>query len=79
MVDSLPTNLTVVPGFSASNLGSMAPGEEKLTACDPAAQTAEIQLIFDRRVVASGEWRWAGAFELGGKPYVVDNIPALGP
>lgn len=76
---SLPTNLTIFNNKSFSILGTLAAGQEKSTACDPTAKTADIEVIFDRRVAPTGAWSWRGEFDFGGSHYVVDGIPPLGP
>ena len=75
----LPTNLTVSNNRSFSVLGTLGAGEEKVTACDPTGKTADIELIFDRRIVPSNDWRWRGEFDVGNSHYTVDNIPPLAP
>jgi len=70
-----PSNLQILK--SQTNLGTLNPGVEKWSACDPTAKTADIELKFDRRIVPSGEWRWRADFDFNGKHYIVDNIPPL--
>jgi len=79
ILTQLPANLTVSNNKSFSMLGTLGAGEEKATACNPANKTADIELIFDRRVVPTGDWRWRSEFDLGGNHYTVDNIPPLAP
>lgn len=73
----VPSNISILEG--SSSLGDLAPNQEKTTACDSAAATADIEIRFDRKIVPVGEWKWRAEFDLAGKHYVVDNIPPLGP
>lgn len=72
---SAPSNLQILK--SAANLGTLAAGQEKWSACDAAGKTADIELKFDRRIVPTGQWRWKADFDLLGQHYTVDNIPPL--
>lgn len=74
---SVPTNFTMTKGVA--NLGNMAAGQSKTTACDPNAKTADIEVIADTRVPATGSWLWKADFELLGQHYTVNNIPPIGP
>jgi len=74
---STPSNLTIKKGVA--NLGTMAAGAEKVTACNPATKTADIEVEFNRRNVPTGGWSWNAEFELGGVHYTVSGIPPLGP
>ncbi|MBI5056096.1 MAG: PKD domain-containing protein [Nitrospirae bacterium] len=76
---STPTNLQILPGKNTVTLGNLAAGEEKASACSPAALSAEIELKFDRRIIPTGSWLWKADFDFNGKHYVVNNIPPLGP
>jgi len=79
ILTSLPANLTISNNRSFTQLGMLDPNQEKTSACDATAKTAEIEVIFDRRIVPTGLWLWRGDFDFSGNHYVVDNIPALGP
>jgi len=79
ILTSLPANLTISNNRSFTQLGMLDAGQEKTSACDATAKTAEIEVIFDRRIVPTGLWLWRGEFDFSGNHYVVDNIPALGP
>jgi len=72
-----PSNLTFYNNKSFTNIGTLAPNQEKFSSCDPAAKTADIEVIFNRSIYPTGEWRWRSAFDMGGNHYQVDNIPPL--
>jgi hypothetical protein len=72
-----PTNLTILKGVA--NLGTLAAGTEKSTACDAATKTADIELKSDRRIAPTGGWLWKADFDLGGTHYTVSGIPPTGP
>lgn len=76
---SLPSNLTIFNNKSFTMLGTLGAGESKSSACDATGKTADIEVIFDRRIKPTGEWRWRGEFDFNGGHYVVDNIPPLMP
>lgn len=72
----LPSNLTISNGRSFSELGDLEAGAEKSTACNPQGKTADIEVLFDRRINPTGDWRWRSEFDYNGDHYAVDNIPA---
>lgn len=74
---SVPTNRSIVSGVS--NLGTIPPGGQASTACDPVAKTADIVVDLYRTVTPAGDWRWQGEFEMEGQHYVIPNLPPLGP
>ena len=74
---AIPTNFTIQKGVA--NLGNMAAGQSKTSACDPNAKTAEIEVIADKRIAGTGSWLWKADFELLGQHYTVNNIPPIGP
>jgi hypothetical protein len=71
------TNKATGAPNNSTNLGSMGPGEVKYSACDPAAHTADIEVIVNRSVNPTGTWSWRAAFELNGTPYQIDNIAPI--
>jgi hypothetical protein len=81
-----PSNLTIQHG-GVANLGNLwpitdtTPGEPsaKVTACNAAATTADIEVVADTRIPASGGWLWKADFDFGGLHYTVNNIPPLTP
>lgn len=72
-----PSNLNVVSG--QSNLGDLAGGASKTSACDSQAQTADIVVKLDRRLSPSGNWAWKAEFDFNGQHYVIPNLPPLAP
>jgi len=72
-----PTNLTILNGIA--ELGNMSPGGVVLTGCDPDAMSADIELLFDRRIRPTGDWRWKAEFNFEGKHYIINNLPPLLP
>ncbi|MDY6843869.1 MAG: PKD domain-containing protein, partial [Thermodesulfobacteriota bacterium] len=72
-----PTNLTILQDTAV--LGTMGPGDEVSTACDPGAMTADIEVMLDRRIPPAGDWRWKAEFDVDGQHFILNNLPPIGP
>ncbi len=77
MLTGVPDNRMIASG--TSDIGSLAPGEQAATACNPTSKTADIKTILNRRVQLGGDWSWKAEFDSNGTHYVIPNLQPKAP
>jgi hypothetical protein len=70
-----PANVT--PVKSVANLGNLAGGDDKSSACGGFQGNSEIVWNVNLRAQATGGWKWKGEFDFDGVHYVIPNLPGV--